>query len=264
MVHKNIECSKCLRLKPPDMFWLSPKKNRPTKWCKACLWADRWQKINGRAVFSKSAETHLNEIYNFLGKEERLEAFIHETEQAVRQKSEKNYTYAAIRLGRSIEFLTFVLCDAHGIQADALSGNLVSARTELQYIESKYAALVDKVGINDFETSERKEIRNSFKTIIDKLVEFEIEVAGGEIGVCKGEAHPSVSALLRRIGKRINRRHASHECVGNVSRFMADFRNRAAHTDAHGAGKQEIRRQDVRDMMARYEQVLKNFAALVT
>ena len=112
------------------MFWYSKRHGRLTKWCKACLWADQWRKINGRRFFSKTAESHLNEIYNFLGSEERIETFIHEIEHAVRQKTAKNYNYVAIRLGRSIEFLTFVLCDFHSVNADEMSKNIINAAKE--------------------------------------------------------------------------------------------------------------------------------------
>jgi hypothetical protein len=260
-VLKSVECKKCTKTKPSEMFWYSKKQNRPTKWCKACLWADRWRKINGRSLFSKAAEDCLSEIYHFLGSEERIETFIHEIEHAARQKSAKNYNYVAIRLGRSIEFLTFVLCDFHGVKADEMAKNIINARKKIEEIESKYAALLDKK--DKFETDDRTEVRNSFKNIINNLIEFEIEIAGGEISVQSGETWPSTRALLKRIGKKTGKKEQANSCVSEVTSFMNDYRNIAAHADCRGLGKQELRRSDMKNMIVQYELVLKTFAELV-
>lgn len=261
MVDKNNECQKCGYTKPSAMFWYSKRHGRLTKWCKACLWADQWRKINGRRFFSKTAESHLNEIYNFLGSEERIETFIHEIEHAVRQKTAKNYNYVAIRLGRSIEFLTFVLCDFHSVNADEMSKNIINARKRIEQIESKYAALLD--GKDKFEADDRTEVRTAFKNIINNLIEFEIEIAGGEVSIQSGETRPSTAALLKRIGKKTGRKEQANSCVNHVTAFMKDYRNIAAHADCKGRGKQELNRSDIKKMTAQYELVLKGFAELV-
>ena len=80
--------------------------------------------------------------------------------------------YVAIRLGRSIEFLTFVLCDFHSVNADEMSKNIINARKRIEQIESKYAALLDRK--DKFkQTTER--VRTAFKNIINNLIELEIE-----------------------------------------------------------------------------------------
>jgi len=244
------------------MFWYSHKHARLNKWCKACHWADQWRRIDGRNFISKAAEGHLSDIYKFLGNEERVDTLIHEIGQAARQKAAKNYNYVAIRLGRSIEFLTYVLCDFHKINVDEMAKNVIDARKKIEEIESKYAALVDKEEI--FQVNDRTEIRNAFKNIINNLIEFEIEIAGGEISVISGETRPSIGALLKRIGKKTGNKEQANTCVNNVTLFMNDFRNIAAHADSRGTGKQELERSDAKRMMGQYELVLKSFAKLVS
>ncbi len=219
--------------------------------------------MNGGNLFSKVAERNLSEIYSFLSEVNRIEAFIHEVGQAARQKAEKNHNYIAIRLGRSIEFLTFVLCDFYSVNVGALADNLVSARESLEQIQSKYVAIADKFGSDDFTSSERQEIRSAFKKIVSNLVEFEIEVAVGKISPHKGVAHPPVQALLRRVGKKMGKKKEAQRCVQLVGIFMQEYRNYAAHADPRGEKKQEIQRADVRSMLKLYEEVLASFAELV-
>jgi len=143
-----------------------------------------------------------------------------------------------------------------------MAKNVIDARKKIEEIESKYAALVDKEEI--FQVNDRTEIRNAFKNIINNLIEFEIEIAGGEISVISGETRPSIRALLKRIGKKTGNKEQANTCVNNVTLFMNDFRNIAAHADSRGTGKQELKRSDVKRMMDQYELVLKSFAKIVS
>lgn len=256
------KCTKCNKTKSFDMFSLSRKRGMLNKWCKECHWTEKWNKVNGGNFFSKKAERNLSEIYSFLSEEKLIEVFIHEIDQAARQKAERNYNYVAIRLGRSIEFLTFVLCDFYDVNVGALADNLVSARESLEQIQSKYAAIADKFGDEDFSSVERQEIRNAFKKIISNLVEFEIEIAVGKISPHKDVAQPPIQSLLRRVGKKTDKKKEAHHSVQLVGIFM-EYRNFAAHADPHGKEKHEIKRSNVRSMLNHYEEVLASFAALV-
>ena len=62
-----------------------------------------------------------------------------------------------------------------------MSKNIINARNGIEQIESKYAALLDrKTGSK--QTTERK-CELLFKNIINNLIEFEIEIAGGEVSI---------------------------------------------------------------------------------
>lgn len=257
------ECSGCKEKKVPEMFWRSKKRQGPTKWCKACLWNERWKKINGRDFFSKKAQKNLADIYACLGEQSRIDAFIHEIEQAVIQKQQKNYNYVAIRLGRSIEFLTFVLCDFNDVQVVTVAKNLSSARQQILQIESKYASFVDRVGEKEFSNSERAEIRSAFKQVINNLVEFEIEIAGGNISEQVNEHTPPIHSLLRRVGMVNRRQTQAKSCINLVAPFMNEYRNYAAHADAKGATRQELSQRKYKQMLREYEEILSAFASLM-
>lgn len=257
------QCVVCNLNKPANMFWRSKRRPGPTKRCKACAWVERWKKINGRDFFSAKAQKSLGSIYSYLGDEDRIETFIFEIEQAVIQKKYKNYNYVAIRLGRSIEFLTYVLCDYNQISVNGVAKQLSEARKQLTEIDSKYASFVDSVGEKAFSDRDRQEIRRAFKEIINSLVEFEIEIAGGSVSQ-DGNAHtPPINSLIRRVGKANKKQAQAHHCTKLIAPFMNAYRNFAAHADAEGKARKELSFKEFRTMLRDYEQILSAFVCLI-
>ena len=257
-------CKNCRFEKPAEMFWRSKRRQGPTNWCKACTWNERWKQINGENFFSSKAQQSLANIYASLGEQQRIDAFIHEIEQAVIQKQQKNYNYVAIRLGRSIEFLTYVLCDFNNVQVVTVAKNLSSARLHIGQIENKYASFVDRVGEKEFSNAERAEIRNAFKQVMNNLVEFEIEIAGGSVSDQLTEQPPPVHSLLRRVGKANQKERQATSCNKLISPFMNKYRNYAAHADAKGTSRNELSYQKFKQMLRDYEKILSAFASFMS